>query len=349
MGEIRIIEAPEIYLVGRQSVDEAELARFLSDEGVDGWSTDTDIAAQRLIEISGRLCYRSYAKPRPGGNSAYIRHILEVGHGCYDQETEVLTADGWKEWEDVRETDRLATRNTLGEIEYQSPTRLVRAAYRGRMYRVESRGVDLLVTPNHRMYVCPTTTKTGRKKEDYRFIRADELDGSSHAYIKTGTWTHDGGNDPDIEIAKLLGFAIGDGNIGDRSGSVKFHLRRPRKIEWLAATAFRAGWTLTGAGDRFVLHLPREWIGFFRGIYGHDRRKRIPQSALMEWSFSTLMGLYEGLMESDGHKGRTGDGFDTTSPALAGQFQQLCLHLGIAANVCYTLARVPAAFYTTAW
>ena len=45
------------------------------------WSTDTDEAGEKLIEVAGRLCYMSFAKPRPGGNSAYIGHILEVGHG----------------------------------------------------------------------------------------------------------------------------------------------------------------------------------------------------------------------------------------------------------------------------
>ena len=57
MGEIRIIEAPEIYLVGRQSVDEAELARFLSDEGVDGWtfSFTTAVRAELRRELDRRF------------------------------------------------------------------------------------------------------------------------------------------------------------------------------------------------------------------------------------------------------------------------------------------------------
>lgn len=78
---VRIITAPSVYLVGRQAIDDAELARFLADEGVEQWETDTDVSGQKLVEVAGRLCYQSYAKPRPGGNAAYIGHILEVGHG----------------------------------------------------------------------------------------------------------------------------------------------------------------------------------------------------------------------------------------------------------------------------
>ena len=79
--DIRVLREPTVYLVGRQVVDEAEVERFLADHGVRTWQTDTEVAGERLIEISGRLCYMSFAKPRPGGNKAYLGHILEVAHG----------------------------------------------------------------------------------------------------------------------------------------------------------------------------------------------------------------------------------------------------------------------------
>ena len=78
---MKIIRNPKIYLVGRQSLDNAGIDRFLADHGVSHWTTDTDVAGEKLCEVAGRVCYMSFAKPRPGGNSAYLHHILEVGHG----------------------------------------------------------------------------------------------------------------------------------------------------------------------------------------------------------------------------------------------------------------------------
>jgi thymidylate synthase (FAD) len=78
---LTIIRQPRVYLVGRQIVDEAEIDRFLADEEVTRWATDTQVAGEKLVEVAGRLCYMSFAKPRPGGNKTYIGHILEVGHG----------------------------------------------------------------------------------------------------------------------------------------------------------------------------------------------------------------------------------------------------------------------------
>lgn len=78
---MRIVRDPSVYLVGRQQADPAEIDRFLADHDVETWRTDTDVAGQKLCEIAGRLCYMSFARPRPGGNAAYLGHILEVGHG----------------------------------------------------------------------------------------------------------------------------------------------------------------------------------------------------------------------------------------------------------------------------
>jgi thymidylate synthase (FAD) len=60
--------------------DSDEIHKFLDDHGVK-WESDTSEPAEFLTEMAGRVCYMSFAKPRPGGNKAYLNHILEVGHG----------------------------------------------------------------------------------------------------------------------------------------------------------------------------------------------------------------------------------------------------------------------------
>lgn len=78
---MRIIRRPSVYLVGRQVINDEEIDRFLADHEVSHWTTDASVAGQKLAEVAGRLCYMSFAKPRPGGNAAYLGHIKEVGHG----------------------------------------------------------------------------------------------------------------------------------------------------------------------------------------------------------------------------------------------------------------------------
>ena len=77
---VRVLTAPSVYVLGKQTVNDAELDRFLADHGV-SWESDSEVAGEVLTETAGRVCYMSFAKPRPGGNAAYLTHIKEVGHG----------------------------------------------------------------------------------------------------------------------------------------------------------------------------------------------------------------------------------------------------------------------------
>lgn len=69
----------QVYLVGRQFLDEIALDNFYSDNNITTES-DSDVPEEVLVETAGRLCYMSFNSPRPGGNKAYIKHLIEVGH-----------------------------------------------------------------------------------------------------------------------------------------------------------------------------------------------------------------------------------------------------------------------------
>lgn len=83
---MRIINQASVYLVGRQVIDFNAMDNFLADHGTE-WVRPEDekhgllAAAEDISEIGGRLCYMSFAKPRPGGNAAYLDNIKESGHG----------------------------------------------------------------------------------------------------------------------------------------------------------------------------------------------------------------------------------------------------------------------------
>src|SRR5215470_14432681 len=73
------ITKPKVYVLGRQVVEEDELARFLNDEGM-LFSTDTSLAAEVLAEVAGRTCYMSFGKGRKS-NQEYLENILSSKHG----------------------------------------------------------------------------------------------------------------------------------------------------------------------------------------------------------------------------------------------------------------------------
>ncbi len=75
----RYITKPKVYVVGRQSVVQEEVARFLQDEGLE-FTTDAQAAAEVLTEIAGRTCYMSFGRGRKS-NQEYLQNILNSKHG----------------------------------------------------------------------------------------------------------------------------------------------------------------------------------------------------------------------------------------------------------------------------
>jgi thymidylate synthase (FAD) len=76
---MEILREPRIYLIAKQELETSAVEQFLADEGM-AWETDTDVAAERIAEIAGRICYMSFGKGRKS-NREYLRHIMEVKHG----------------------------------------------------------------------------------------------------------------------------------------------------------------------------------------------------------------------------------------------------------------------------
>lgn len=73
-----VVYAPSVYVIGVQSLDRAELGRFLRDHGVAGWSTDSPSDSQTLVEVGGRLCYWSFTGGRP--HREHVANLRLSGH-----------------------------------------------------------------------------------------------------------------------------------------------------------------------------------------------------------------------------------------------------------------------------
>lgn len=310
------------------------------------------IALLKKIEWAARVSHRSEdAQTDESWERFLTAVVLNHGDWCYDGETEVLADTGWKQWPNVTYQDRLATLSPTGEVQYYKPTRLVQSLYEGEMYFVNGRNVNLLVTPNHRLYICPTSTKEGRKKRSFAFVKAKDLQHQSHAYLKTGRYNAD---DPiTYSQAQFIGFAIGDGYLdtdSDRGSTIRFEVGKGRKIDYLRSICAEASLDFSEKESskrtcvKFNVSAKNDIQKYLLQIYDKNGDKQIP-SALLLSGQRTCLGVLDGLIKSDGNVGKSGISFTTTSQSLARTFQQLCLHAGEAADLTYVLpANRKAAF-----
>jgi glycosyltransferase involved in cell wall biosynthesis len=113
-------------------------------------------------------------------------HSVSPFCACYDEETEVLTLNGWKKIKDIEVSEKVATLNPeTQELEFQKANKKFIYDYNGLMYRIKSKFVDLLVTPNHKMYIAKRQRDGSWK---FRLEEAQKIYAKAVKYLKAAKW-----------------------------------------------------------------------------------------------------------------------------------------------------------------
>ncbi len=129
---MRILRKPKVYLIARPQIVEEGLQAFLDEQGLD-WPTPTEgvTDAERLVELAGRC--------------------------CFDDQTEILTNEGWKLFKNLNKNEKVLTLNPdSNHTEWQHP--LGYQIYNfgqddEKMFLADGRDISLCVTPDHRQLI----------------------------------------------------------------------------------------------------------------------------------------------------------------------------------------------------
>lgn len=168
--------------------------------------------------------YRSEALNQAIGGSSKSQH-------CFDEKTEILTNKGFKKFNEVKEEEVVLTYNTKENILEHKKGNTVILNYEGIMIKGESKHLDYLVTPDHRMY-----TSHGNKNKFNFELAKDTL--NKRRIFKVASIKENQNEIPcTVTEAKLCLAVIADGCIylkkGCKKPTIKFNLSKTRKIEYL--------------------------------------------------------------------------------------------------------------------
>lgn len=152
---------------------------------------------------------------------------------CFDDQSELLTADGWKNVRDITMDDTLAQYDIpTSKISFVKPKKVVSYPYEGIMHHYKSQTSDIMVTPNHDMIARRNSNGEVIK------VKSDKLKlGRNYTYPASADTVvpHE-----DLSSFERLLIAIqADGCLRGNCPSagewrtVDFRLRKPRKIERL--------------------------------------------------------------------------------------------------------------------
>jgi|GEM_PF-333417 len=243
---------------------------------------------------------------------------------CYDKDTEVLTDKGFIKWEDLSGESLALIDPTDSHFKgFSNKYEKIHYNFSGKMYHFTGKEIDLKITDGHNLYASRIKKQQDRKKEKYELFRANEHNSSKAKYKTAGESSmkmlrsakqseHFIGTEWSAYL-KLVGFFLGDGSLaGDKS--IRFHLKKKRKIEYLKAIAKDANLQLYNTGDHYRVE-GSTLKGYFSKFYNAGS-KVLPGDVWQTLNSSEIACIFDGLKNSDGSIKRNTWVYSTTSEQL---------------------------------
>jgi len=139
---------------------------------------------------------------------------------CYDKVTEVYTKEGFKFFENVDLKDEFLSLNPVTfDLEYVKAKKYIKYFYSGKMYTFKNRSFDLLVTPDHNMFM-----KNRKKLDKYVFIKAKDMCKTGIQFYRSSKWVGKRINHIRIgkksilieDFCRLMGYYLSEGSVSKR-------------------------------------------------------------------------------------------------------------------------------------
>ena len=312
---------------------------------------DTRVATDLLLEV------RRYYGFGSAKSETWVNASQDVNRACYSEDTETLTEHGWKKYFEVEPQEKIATYNPKTDrIEFHEPIGVYVYPYEGEMFYFNGRTTDILVTPEHKMWVRPYD-----KGSSYELIPANEIPVNRFQFLAAAEKS--GGEAPSrfvlppiykqshidevVDFAlddwlEFLGYVISEGGISSQSnkGVMTLAQKEPVNAALIELCLRRMGLNFTPYKDgdltRFNIY-GKTLVDFLKNTVGmYCSEKCIPEY-VFSLPVEKLKILFDALMLGDGSEDLRGDrkcgSYSTTSHRLADDFQRLALFLGYRTSV----------------
>lgn len=165
----------------------------------------------------------------------------EGNHECFDDTTECLTADGWLHHSQLTNDTKVASFNqSSGEIEFDRPEAIHRHEFDGSLLQIKTRGVNLAVTPNHRLLTASNYDSNDQLA--WRMVTASDMRlTQSRLYLKVSGRS----KIPDYPVSddelRITGWLLTDGHV-DTSDRIELY-QSPEMLPTILSILDRLGWT----------------------------------------------------------------------------------------------------------
>jgi len=377
MGEVAAIQAAIAWIRQHAATTTADQVQRMIDrtknydqtnmrpvfpQGPDNTQPVTFTEPGQVLDMSNGMQY--LAGPSATGSPGFIQVLQATlrgagarwgapeffsGDACLSEDSQMLTRRGWVGVHELTAKDEIGTVNPITHnLEFQRPLKVWQSHRTGPMVHLITSRFDLLVTPNHDVYISPLAPA----RPKWRKERADEVaakGGVTFGCLSSVHWV-DGSTPETItlpglkpaaaeDVLNFLGIYVGDGSVTVETKRVTVGgVSKTRKLEYYDPILKRLGFkSCLGSDGRTCWYMDNQelhdWL--IQNIGTESGNKRLPE---MAWGLCVdgLAAMWNGLLESDGYrpKGcRTSTCYVTVSKKLADDVQILCLRLGFRASI----------------
>ena len=254
--------------------------------------------------------------------------------GCYSSDTEVLTDEGWKLFTELNHNEKVLSRDTeTGIASWNKPTEYFEYDYTGNMIHfTNKKGLDLLVTPDHRMLIEKASGST-LIKHAKDVIANDRI--PKKCTIKTCGISED-----DIDFYNFAVAFSSDGSLRNRKNSTEVILcaKKDKKLKLYKQLAenlkkYRVNVNKSGViiySKELEERLQKEC--YINNVYSATNKK-LPN--IWNANDSQMEYFMEILLNGDGHirKDNGQKTFYSVSKTLADDVQKMALYSKMSATI----------------
>lgn len=292
--------------------------------------------------------FPSRGQEQARGPDGKRRTRWSVVRNCFDDQTEILTETrGWQLFRNLLPADRVAMLKDGEELVWERPSFYYSAHYKGEMIGLKSDGIDVLVTPDHRLWTSKRKTRQQVWAPHAHEKAAAAYGRELRRFKRDAVWR--GGNARySDDFYEFLGFWFAEGYAGayqykDRHEPhyrfvvVQKNPTYPRNLLARAGLKWSEHLSKESGCTYFRIRITDDLKPLIRELaaLGHAPSKYLP-SWLKDCPATHAMAFLTGYWRGDGTK-RTGVHHstrgNTASPRLADDLQEMALRAGMVANV----------------
>ena len=266
-------------------------------------------------------------------NDSMIQVVGSDNYDCYDDQTEVLTDDGWRLFKDLDDTSRVGCLDN-GFLRFEQPIARQEYDYDGVMYCGNSHSIDFKVTPNHRFFV-----RSGKGVYKFKEISNPTIKGD--CIPSTSKWV--GGDLEDFKLGEnltipicdfvaLLGIFLAEGSTysDKKTYRVTISQVKEKTKNEIRELLDRIGLNYWEGEERFDINSKALYT--YLSQFGLQHERFIPRD-IKYLNPRLLSILFAWLVKGDGSITKSGTFYFSTSKRLMDDIQEILIKMGKSANI----------------